>query len=341
MKDYILLEKDRSFISAKDNLRIFYDVYMPNVLTDSITLIQIAHGMVEHKGRYEWVGSSLAKEGFVIAIADHRGHGKSIDENHEWGEMKGMPSDMPHKPRIESSAQSVSESGFEYAIDDMHELTLLLKKRFKPKKFVLLGHSMGSLLARGYLKLYKHELSALILSGSPAYNPLVPFGIFLAHILHKCHLYTWGKHFINSISFGGFNKPFLRDKNEDRDFAWLCRDRAVVNAYKADSACMFVFSLQSFIGLFKGMQWVNDVHSLQGEHLPMLIISGLQDSCGKFGAGVEKIAKAYAKSGFDVHLKLYEGARHEILNEINKQEVLDDICSFVRSLPFAPLHAKG
>nr|WP_317404488.1 alpha/beta hydrolase [uncultured Helicobacter sp.] len=317
--------KNKSFISNQDGLEIFYDVYMPEV--PNTLLIQIAHGMVEHKDRYEWVGSYLAQRGFIVVINDHRGHGKSIDALHPWGEMNGLDS------------KHTESGGFLKAIMDMHQLTLLAKEHFKPQKYVLLGHSMGSLLARGYVKQYHHELNALILSGSPAYNPLALLGASLARILQVCGLESMGKKWINALSFGGFNKPFLHNEGEDNakgGFAWLCRDKAVVEAYKADSACQFVFSLESFIGLFKGMAWVNKADRDEakvkvhiGQNLPLLIISGNKDSCGNFGVGVEKIAHQYRLWGFDVRLKLYEGARHEILNEINKQEVIEDIVEFV------------
>lgn len=316
--------KNKSFISKQDGLEIFYDVYMPEV--SNATLIQIAHGMVEHKDRYEWVGSYLAERGFIVVINDHRGHGKSIDALHPWGEMNGLDS------------KHTESSGFVKAVMDMHQLTLLAKEHFKPQKYVLLGHSMGSLLARGYVKMHRHELDSLILSGSPAYNPFASLGAGLARILQMCGLEIQGKKWINALSFGGFNKPFLHNVGEDNTkggFAWLCRDRAVVEAYKADSACQFVFSLESFIGLFKGMAWVNKVNANQanmGQNLPLLIISGNKDSCGNFGIGVEKIANQYRLWGFDVRLKLYEGARHEILNETNKQEVIEDIVEFVNRL---------
>ena len=311
--------KNKSFISKQDRLEIFYDVYIPEV--PNATLIQIAHGMVEHKDRYEWVGSYLAERGFVVIINDHRGHGKSIDALHPWGEMNGLDS------------KHAESSGFVKAVMDMHQLTLLAKEHFKPQKYVLLGHSMGSLLARGYVKTYRHELNALILSGSPAYNPFARAGASLARILQMCGLEIQGKKWINALSFGGFNKPFLHNVGEDNTkggFAWLCRDRAVVEAYKADGACQFVFSLNSFIGLFKGMAWVNEAS--KGENLALLIISRDRDSCGNFGIGVEKIANQYRLWGFDVWLKLYEGARHEILNETNKQEVIEDIVEFVNRL---------
>lgn len=313
------LQRDQSFISKQDGLKIVYDAYMPDV--PNACLVQIAHGMVEHKGRYEWVGSYLANQGYIVVINDHRGHGKSIDGLHPWGEMNGL-----------DSQDSAESSGFLKAIEDMHQLTLLAKETFKPQKYVLLGHSMGSLLARGYVRTYRHELHALILSGSPAYNPLVPVGAGLAKILRLCRLESLGQKWINALSFGGFNTPFLRHEGEDNakgGFAWLCRDKAVVEAYRADRACQFVFSLGSFIGLFNGMVLV--CKPTQGGGLPLFIISGEQDSCGGFGAGVREIATQYKQWGFCVNLRLYEGARHEILNEINKEEVITDIIAFINT----------
>lgn len=315
------LYKDLTFDSVCDGLRIYYDIYEPSGLSSYPVVIQIAHGMVEHKERYEWVASNLAQKGFVVAINDHRGHGKSIDESHPWGEMQGFKESSP--------------DGFKRAIEDMHQLTEILKSRFKPDKFILLGHSMGSLLSRGYLKLYVNELDALILSGSPAYNPFVGVGKILAQLFKVFKLESKGKNMINALSFGGFNRPFLHNVGEDNikgGFAWLCRDKAVVEAYKADNACQFVFSLSSFIGLFAGMQWVNDMRDVKAKNLPLLIVSGNRDSCGDFGIGVEKIARQYEKCSLNVNLTLYEGARHEILNEINKTQVLNDIVVFIENV---------
>lgn len=344
----VRIEKDCEFVSTQDGLSIKYDVYMPDrgVGLDSESrsgecvasrpvLIQIAHGMVEHKERYEWVGLRLAQRGFCVVINDHRGHGESIDSCHPLGEMHGIESSQ----HTRGDRSSGATSGFLRAIEDMHTLTHLAKARFKPQKFVLLGHSMGSLLSRGYLLAYPQELDALILSGSPAYNPLVGLGKTLAQILKFCTLEQMGKNLINALSFGGFNKPFARVQNHLQDSqnasgecAWLCRDKAVVEAYRNDPKCSFVFSLQSFIGLFEGMSWVNTTRAKGADGLPLLIVSGRDDSCGDFGKGVEAIAHKYKAWGLDVELKLYDGARHEILNEYNKAEVLADIVGFIESI---------
>lgn len=344
--DDIYIERDLQFHSQSDNLLIHYDIYMPkeygnkNLSFDNLyaiqpTIIQIAHGMVEHKGRYEWLCINLAKHGYIAAINDHRGHGKSIDINHKWGEMNGI-CDKHQQNDMQC------QDGFQKAIDDIYTLTQILCKRFVKHRFVLLGHSMGSLLARGYLKKYGEVLYALILSGSPAYNPLLKVGIGISLFLRSIGLNTWGKKFINNLSFGGFNKPFSKEDKTSQystgDFAWLSRDSNSVNAYIADEACQFIFSLDSFIALFRGTLWVQkplcDASKLQDAALPkppIYIISGADDSCGNFGKGVKKIAQILQDSGFKTNLKLYPEARHEIFQEINKQEVLDDLLHWLHN----------
>ena len=199
----INIEKDLCFTSQSDNLNIYYDIYTPqetqqqNLHATKPTIIQIAHGMVEHKERYIWLCAQLAAHGYVVAISDHRGHGKSISSTHVWGEMGGTEA-------------TNDKDGFHKAIDDLYSLTQMLRDRFPQHRFILLGHSMGSLLARGYLKKHGEMLDGLILSGSPAYNPLLKTGIGMASFLRLIGAKEWGKNFINSLSFGGFNRPFAK-----------------------------------------------------------------------------------------------------------------------------------
>lgn len=353
----ITIHKDQSFASNADNLSIFYDIYVPEA--ESSVVIQIAHGMVEHKGRYVWVCERLARLGFIVVINDCRGHGKSIDSAHPLGEMQGIKSaesshnsNEAHNLALDSSnvlksafAQNAktldssatkhtnahkSPNGFEKAVADLHQLSGIIKARFKPTHYILLGHSMGSLLSRGYLLKYESELSAIVLSGSPAYNSLSGVGIMLAKILRFLRLEKSGAWLVNALSFGSFNAPFKKDKSEDRSLAWLCSDRAVVSAYRADKLCRFIFSLNSFIGLFGGLRCVNKAKLESSAHIPMLLVSGANDSCGDFGRGVVKIARFYEQMGVSVEMKLYPNARHEVLNDMCKDEVLRDIISFIK-----------
>lgn len=335
----IFTQKDLEFTSVVDFLRIKYDIYMPKDLDSIKAVIQIAHGMVEHKSRYEWLCENLAQNGYVVAISDHRGHGKSIDDSHPLGQMRSLAKIKP----LDTPTNLNTQSGFYHAIMDMNELSKIIKNEFSNKKFILLGHSMGSLLSRGYAKLFSNELDALILSGSPAYNALLPFGITLAKILNALGLAS-GNTLINALSFGGFNKPFIKPNAKGEsygDFAWLNRSQDGVNAYKNDPLCQFVFSLSSFIDLFEGTQWVQDPtptpldsKSATKTNFPIYIISGDSDSCGNFGKGVQAIAHNYTNCGFSVDMRLYEEARHEIFQEINKQEVLQELLAWLKKQGF-------
>lgn len=303
---------------------IFWDLYQP--LQQSSHIIHIAHGMVEHKGRYEWVGDILAERGFIVAISDHRGHGESISKQHKdfhsdneiyWGEM--------------------GKDGINQAVKDLYILNQELHSRFYNAKITLLGHSMGSIIARLYLFKYSKTIDALILSGTPAPNPLINVAILLTKKLQSLNLQDRGSKLLNKLSFGGFNAKLLKKihvkDHQNTGFEWLCSDSSVVQSYIADSKCSFIFSLQSFLNLFIALR---DIYTITqhaddiSQKMPILFVSGDMDPCGNFGDGVEKAKNILSMQGYNnITLKLFKHARHEILNEINKHEILEDILAWL------------
>ena len=292
---------------------VSYDLYEPVFAQNPQTpiyLAQIAHGMVEHKGRYEWIAKELAKNGFIVAISDHRGHGESVNgDNITLGCM--------------------GEDGFQKSAYDLYKLTCLLKEQYKPDKVLLLGHSMGSLLSRRYLMLYGDTLDALILSGSPSVSEgqkELKWGIRLAKLFCFFNAGQFGGKVITKILFGGFNKKFAK-QGDKTGVGWLCSDEKVAEKYRADEKCNFHFDAQSFLYLFSGMQEVYGAYPFpQKPHLPILFVSGSDDASGEFGLGVQRARKHLCAQGFDdVEILLYKGARHEVLNENLKPQVLEDI----------------
>ncbi|RDU70859.1 alpha/beta hydrolase [Helicobacter aurati] len=298
---------------------VFWDLYEP--LQQAIGIIQIAHGMVEHKNRYEWIGTSLAKRGYIVGISDHRGHGESIsksylihNDNHiSWGEME--------------------KDGINQSVQDLYKLNQELRSCFRGMKVILLGHSMGSIIARLYLFKYSQTIDTLILSGTPAPNPLINIAILLAKTLQLFGLKNRGMQLLNQLSFGGFNASLLKKLPKGNyqytGFEWLCSDPSVVQTYINDPKCRFIFSLQSFLHLFLALR---DIYTIKqhanstSQRMPILFISGDMDACGNFGKGVEEAKNILAMQGYNnITLKLYKDSRHEILNETNKQEVLEDI----------------
>ncbi|PAF49519.1 hypothetical protein BKH41_02320 [Helicobacter sp. 12S02232-10] len=282
---------------------IAYDKYIPD--TPKGVVIQIAHGMIEHKERYEWLCKSFAQAGYHVFINDHRGHGESILGEVTWGEM--------------------GQNGFEKAVKDMLDLRMIISKELPSYKLVLLGHSMGSLLSRRFLQLYEDKIDALILSGTPTPNPFLGFGVVLFRIMDKLGVRSSPK-IGDLFSFNAKFKALYKNKNNPLKNYWSCSDENVVKAYLEDPKCRFRFTLNSFANLFEGMKKVFSPypHKPAKPELPILFISGSEDVCGNFGKGVQKAYNHLLSQGYNnTSLKIFQDARHEIFNEPLKMEYLD------------------
>ncbi|WP_066387479.1 alpha/beta fold hydrolase [Helicobacter himalayensis] len=312
---------------------VVYDIYEPDSGANGANIIiQIAHGMVEHRGRFEWVARELAQNGYIVAINDHRGHGDSINTQSAKPKIS-KETNHTNANSIESTSPIITlgemgEQGFERAVQDMHVFNHLLHSLYPHAQIVLLGHSMGSLLSRRYVSLYEDSVIGLILSGSPAYNPLSTLGIALGKFFHAIGAKDFGAKILNALSFGGFNAKF---RTEGSPYAWLCSDKNVVSAYENDKKCNFIFTTQSFINLFGGLKCVyGAAQPPKNPRFPVLIISGRDDACGDFGKGVEKLQVFLRKNGYqNTQLILYNDARHEILNDFCKKQVLQDILLWI------------
>ncbi|PAF44711.1 alpha/beta fold hydrolase [Helicobacter sp. 11S02596-1] len=281
---------------------IAYDKYLP--CAPNGVAIQIAHGMVEHKGRYEWLAKSLAQAGYSVFINDHRGHGESVRGKIVLGEM--------------------GENGFEKAVEDMFALNAIIAEEFPAYKVVLLGHSMGSLLARRFLQLGGDKIDALILSGTPSPNRLLGFGVVLFRILDKLGVHMSPKTG-DLLSFNAKFKSLRKDKGDPLKNYWSCSDEEAVKAYLEDPKCQFRFTPNSFANLFSGMKKVFSPypHKPANPDLPVLFMSGAEDICGEFGKGVQKAYRHLKSQGYEnVRLEIFDGARHEIFNEPKKGEYL-------------------
>lgn len=315
---------------------VVYDIYEPDSgASGANIIIQIAHGMVEHRGRFEWVARELAQNGYIVAINDHRGHGDSISAQSAMGrdiskEVSPANANSAESANPITSLGEMGEQGFERAVQDMHAFNRLLHSLYPHAQIVLLGHSMGSLLSRRYVSLYEDSVIGLILSGSPAYNPLSSLGIVLGKFFHAIGARDFGAKILNTLSFGGFNAKF---RTEGSPYAWLCSDKSVVSAYENDKKCGFIFTTQSFINLFGGLKRVyGALQPPKNPRFPVLIISGRDDACGDFGKGVEKLQVFLQERGYqNTQLILYNDARHEILNDFCKKKVLQDILLWIKN----------
>jgi alpha-beta hydrolase superfamily lysophospholipase len=294
-----------------DDVTIFYYKWPANKNTPLKGVIQISHGVGEHAGRYQPIAKILQREGYEVYANDHRIHGKSAKNDAFLGFYDG-------------------DDYFSDALNDMRHLTDIIKKEHPNKKIILFGHSMGSLLSREYATKYGGDLEALILSGTANFmKGLGSFGLLSAQFLGKLN----GKHrsneFLKKLFFTQFNKKFKPNRTK---VDWISSDENQVDLFEADPLRIEDFSLSVFLDLLKGSKKVNQVSTFKNtpKDLPLFIFSGDKDPVGEMGKGVEKVTNKYQKSGIkDITLKLYKGGRHEMLNEVNKNEVEQDVINWL------------
>ncbi len=264
-------------------------------------VLQIAHGMAEHSGRYEPLALAFAGQGYAVCAGDHLGHGGSASPE-DYGFM-------------------AEKRGYHLMARDMHSLTLSAKDRFPGLPVALLGHSMGSFLARYYAMLWSGDIDALMLLGTSGPNPAAAAGELLAELTCLVKGGHYRSRLINSLAFGGYLR---RIENPETPFDWLSARRENVEKYVADPACGFLFTAAGFRDLFHLLRAVSRRSAFRAvrKNLPVLLMSGEQDPVGDYGAGVEQVCRLYRRAGLrDLELRLCPGARHEIHNDYCKDEV--------------------
>ena len=273
-------------------------------------IIQISHGMAEYKERYEPFMNFMAQNGYVSIINDHRGHGKSILNNNDLGYFYDESSN--------------------YIVEDLHQITDYIKNKYPNKKIILLGHSMGSMVVRKYIKKYDSDIDKLIVSGSPSKNQFVDIAILLAKIIKLFKGDKYRSKLIQKLAFGNYNKN-IKEINSQND--WLCTDSKVVFDYDNDDNCGFIFTTNGFINLFKLMKdiYTKNKWKLNNKDLDILFIAGSDDPVivsKEEWMNSQKFLKELGYKNITNHL--YKGMRHEILNEKDKLKVFNDILEFIK-----------
>lgn len=271
--------------------------------------VQIVHGMAEHIERYDRFAKALTARGMLVVGHDQAGHGKSIRKDGIRGYFG-------------------AENGWSNLIQDVKQMRDYMAQKAPGVPLVLFGHSMGSFISRSYAARHGGDHDIYIFSGTAGKNGALPIAKLIAKSQIKKNDGKAESELLNSLSFGAYNKPFKPNRTE---FDWLSRDSDEVDKYVNDEFCGFCFTAKAFGDLFDGLceldapSWPGDV-----PNKPILLISGKCDPVGgKAAKGVLEVADRLKSTGHDVTVKLYEGARHELLNELNKEEVTEDIISFI------------
>lgn len=296
---------------SKDGVEIYVYKWEPEENVNIKGALQIAHGMAETAARYEGFAKVLTDNGYIVYINDHRGHGKTAKY-------------------IENIGYLAEKDGFEWLVKDMHDLTDIIKKENKNLPVFLLGYSMGSFLTQRYIMLYGNELKGAILYGSNGRQGLMlRLGLMISKIQIKMNGVRAKSQILHNIIFKGYNNLFKPNRTE---FDWLSRDKEEVDKYIKDPFCGTVFTCGFYYDFFKGLIEIENKKNLKNvpKELPLYIFSGEKDPVGKSGKGVKRLVETYKVLGIkDITFKLYKDGRHAMLNEINKDEVIEDILEWL------------
>lgn len=295
--------KTEKIKSSSDNLELELAYIEPKEEIKGV--VQISHGMSEHKERYYDFMEYLKNQGYVVVINDHRGHGSSVKNKEDLGYFY--------------------TEDINYIINDLYDVTKYIKNKYKDKKIYLFSHSMGTLVARGYIQKYDNEIEKLVLCGPPTKNELTKFAIKLSQVSKYINKDNKPSKLLNKLTFGSYNKGNTIN-NE-----WLSKSIDNVNKYNDDKLCGFIFTGNGFINLYKLMDnaFCKENYKMQNKSLPIFVIAGSEDPVIQDEKKFLELVDFLKELGYkDVTSKLYKDLKHEILNEEEKNIIYKDVLDF-------------
>ena len=289
--------------------RIHYCKWTPDGEIKGI--LQIVHGIAEFVERYDDFANYLNSQGYLVVAEDHMGHGKSVGKGGIRGYFHG---------------------GWEAAVADTLQLMKDTMAEFPGLPYVLFGHSMGSFMARTILAKYPDSgISAAIICGTGWQpGPVLKIGQGICKLLCRDGAAELPNEKLQAMIFGGYN---ARVEHPRTDYDWLTRDEKIVDDYVANPLCGFTASEGLLRDMLSGMEYIQKPKHLERmkKALPVLFIAGGDDPVGNYGKGVEQTAAAFRKAGMErVDVKIYPLCRHEILNEINRRDIYQDVAAWIR-----------
>ena len=271
-------------------------------------VVELVHGMEEHIGRYDDFANFLASNGFIVYGHDHLGHGKSVKNDKELGDYD-------------------CKNGWFRLAEDIHLFQEKIKEENPNLPRFILGHSMGSMLLRTYVTIYDDKLNGILVLGTSGQKSGITPALLIANIIK---LFRGKKHkskFLAHAMGLSLNKNFKPIKTGAE---WLTRDEALLAERRKDLNPNRKFTVESYIQLLKGIKYINKMKNIKKTiDIPILLASGTMDPVGEDSKGVIRLYNRMKKAGLNVEMKLYEDARHEILNELNRDEVYDFLLGWI------------
>lgn len=308
------MKKENIYFESRDGVSKLHAIVWSDETKKPIGILQIIHGMAEYIDRYDDFARFMVKKGFVVVGDDHLGHGDSVGENGTFGYFcKKDPATV--------------------LVRDEHRLKKLMEAKYPGVPYYILGHSMGSFIARNYLNRYGSGIQGMIVMGTGNQGKVL---LSVSKVLVGLTGFFCGeKHvakFINKLAFGTYNRA-IEDAKTNVD--WLTKDETIVDKYIADERCGFTFTVNGFRGLFELIYRLQKPKNFVNipKQIPVFFVSGEEDPVGDYGEGVIGAKNDLVRAGLEnVSMKLYPGDRHEILNETDKDIVYQDIYEWLESI---------
>ncbi len=270
-------------------------------------VVQLVHGMAEHISRYDAAAKRLNEAGFAVVGHTHLGHGE----------------------KAELHGHFAKENGWDALLDDTHALRTQTQAQYPGLPYFLLGHSMGSFVVRTYCLKSEKGLTGVVLSGTGHFEkPILTVAGAVASLQCALGMAEKPSHLVEWLSSANNNKGY---EDVQTKFDWLSRDREQVALYIADPYCGFTFTARAYRDMFDGLKRLYpDKLGAMEKDIPIYLFSGDMDPIGAHGEGVKRVAQELKDAGVkDVSLKLYKDGRHEMFNEFNSAEVLNDLIAWL------------
>ena len=307
------------FLTMSDGVEINVTRWAPDNEENIKGIVQLHHGLAEHCMRYDRFGSILAENGYVLNAYDMRGHGRTAENAEKKGNGR--------------FGKLTEKDGFNRVIEDLHEITLAFKKDFPGKKTILFGHSFGSFVSQGFIEKYSSDIDACVLCGtSGPKGAVVDAGAVLVNIVKFFEGPDKCSKLLDYAAFGSYNKKIENPKTKN---AWISRSEANVSVYEDDKWCGIPLTNSFFHDLMSGLKMIHKPENMKKirKDLPVFFIFGADDPVGNYGKSIEKLRDIYISNGMtNVQLKAYADDRHEILNEVDKEDVEKDVLTFINSI---------
>lgn len=306
-----MINKEEFYFDSRDGEHKIHAIRWIPEAKKPVCVLQIVHGMSEHIDRYDDFANYLAGKGILVVGDDHLGHGKSVNPGESYGYF------------CKEDAPTV-------LVRDEHRLKKMMQEKNPGVPYLILGHSMGSFITRNYLMRYGSGIDGALIVGTGMQSK---HALMFARALAAIEKVFCGEKHVSKLvdkaAFGVYNKKIEEPRTS---FDWLSRNEDNVRKYIDDPLCGFIFTVNGFQTLFKLIYNLHDTEKLKKmpANLPIFFLAGAEDPVGNYGKSVETVYKSFREIGMEnVQMKLYPKDRHELLNEVDKEDVYADIYRWI------------